>query len=152
MVIGGFPGLAPFHSSHLTLHFRSLSHLMNVRQTAATSAWKRAGGEGRQWRRLDSVAHAHTSTGLSMRGGLGLVVAQEDFSEHTPPSWRGVFDEAISRVSERVSGTLPAARWASPLLRGATPLNAPCRRPRPVGAMTCFAVRWLTLILRRGLA
>ena len=51
-------------------------------------------------------------------------------------SSRGVFDEAISRVPEKSSATVLVAGWASPLLRGATSLIAPCRRPRPVGAMT----------------
>ena len=102
-----------------------------------------------------SVAPLILRRGFSMSGGLGSEVGSDGlFGTHTP-SLRGVFDEAISRVSGMASDTLPHARWASPLLRGATSLIAPCRRPRPVGAMTvlrCSAVASLQYysVLQRG--
>ena len=50
--------------SLFTLRFCSLCQPTNARQPASSPAWERAGGEGRQRRRLGSVAPLHTSTGL----------------------------------------------------------------------------------------
>ncbi|MBL7989530.1 MAG: hypothetical protein JNJ94_15820 [Chlorobi bacterium] len=55
------------------------------------------------------------------------------FTEPQSPSSRGVFDEAISRLAVKTSNPLLAARWASPLLRGATPLSLLVEAPDPSG-------------------
>ena len=80
VVSGEFPALSSFHSSHLTLH-SSLWLPLPPDQCEATSPATHlgeGGGEGRQRRRLGSVAPLHTSTGLSLSGELGSV-------ELTPP-------------------------------------------------------------------
>ena len=50
--------------------FGSLFHPTDVRQPALSFIWERAGGEGRQQRGFGGSAH--TSTDLSMSGGLDL--------------------------------------------------------------------------------
>ena len=69
--------------SLFTLRFGSLSQLTDVRQPVASPIWERAGGEGRQRRWLGSVAHAHTSTWLSMSGERDSVVDASFFLELT---------------------------------------------------------------------
>ena len=89
-----------FHSLLFLLGFGSLSHPTNVRQPAASPIWERAGGEGRQGRLLGSVAHAHTSTELSMSGGLDseetprLFILDSTFDIPTFRWLHSYFDEA----------------------------------------------------------